>query len=142
MEGLQYHTIENAREEFLQRLLNGDDYSYLNTIELSAELAASPYYISEAISHARLQCSDKIDIPESWPEEEIAMESISEKDLIMPWCLNFFSLTEKYWCYYTCIHYGQYHTKCHVSRKEWRPRYADMRLVEMVEDMESDDNSD
>ncbi|TGO70038.1 hypothetical protein BOTNAR_0004g00230 [Botryotinia narcissicola] len=140
MEGLQYHTIENAREEFLQRLLSGDDYSCLDTGQISVELATKSHYISQAITHACFKRPEEIAIPGSWPEEEVAIESISEKDLIMPWCLNFFSLTDEYFRYYECIHYGQYHTICHVPRKDWNPCYADMQLVHMVEIMESDED--
>ncbi|KAF7880454.1 uncharacterized protein EAF02_007300 [Botrytis sinoallii] len=135
MEGLQYRTIENAREEFLQRLLNGDDYSCFDTKKLSVELASKESYISEAITRASLQCSEKMNIPGSWEEEEVAVESISEKDIIMPWCLSIYSWTSSH--HYTCIHYGQYHTKCHVPRKEWNPYNAQIQLVDMVEDMES-----
>ncbi|KAF7943019.1 hypothetical protein EAE96_010965 [Botrytis aclada] len=140
MEGLQYHTIENAREEFLQQLLKGVVYFQLDTKKLLAELAAEEYNISKAITHAHLQYSEKMNIPGSWAEEEVAVESISEKNLIMPWCLGFYSWSVKASLYNTCIHYGQYHTKCHVPRKEWRLWYDDKQLVEMVDDMKSDED--
>ncbi|TGO37065.1 hypothetical protein BHYA_0107g00300 [Botrytis hyacinthi] len=140
MEGLQYHTIENARKEFMQRLLNGCDCSYFDNEELSIEIATYPQYISEIITHAHLQYLENMNIPGSWAEEEVAVESISKKDL-MPWCLSFCSHTETDSRYYTCIHYGQYHTKCYVPRKKWKLWYDDMQLVDMVEDMESDEDS-
>ncbi|KAM0309466.1 hypothetical protein ACHAO8_009033 [Botrytis cinerea] len=134
MEGLQYRTMENAREEFLQQLLDGDDYSCFEIETLSMELAAYSWNISQAITHARFQHSEKGDIPGSWPEEEVVKESISEKDLIMPWCFSFGSWPAQVLNYYTCIHYGKYHTKCHVPRKEWKSNYGNMQLVYMVED--------
>lgn len=134
-EGLQYQTMENAREEFLQQLLDGDDYSCFEIETLPMELAAYSWNISRAITHARFQYSEKGDIPGSWPEEEVVKESISEKDLIMPWCLSFSSRPAQGPNYYTCIHYGKYHTKCHVPRKEWKSNYGNMQLVYMVEDV-------
>ncbi|TGO13224.1 hypothetical protein BTUL_0074g00310 [Botrytis tulipae] len=142
MDGLQYDTIENAREEFLQRLLHGCDCSYFDIEELSIEIATYPHYISEIITHAHLQYSENMNIPGSWAEEEVVVESISKKDLLVPWCSWFCSYTEMDSLYYTCIHYGQYHTKCHVPRKEWKSWYDDMQLVDMVEHMESDEDSD
>ncbi|THV53457.1 hypothetical protein BGAL_0050g00240 [Botrytis galanthina] len=144
MEGSQYHTLENAREEFLQRLLNGDDYSCFDTAKLSVELGANVFGISKAITHAHSQYSKNMNIPGSWEEEEVAVESISEKDLIMPWCLDIHSWIERPGGsrYYTCIHYGQYHTKCYVPRKWWKPSYSRMQLVERIKDMDSDEDSD
>ncbi|TGO55943.1 hypothetical protein BCON_0084g00110 [Botryotinia convoluta] len=142
MEGLQYHTIEDARKEFIQQLLEGVDYSWCDIVRLTIELATCIYNIHYTVTHARLQYSEKIDIPGSWPEEEVAIESISEKDLTLPWCSNVRSYREPNLFYYTCIHHSQYHTKCYVPRKEWKPHYADMQLVNMVVDMESDEDSD
>ncbi|CCD53242.1 hypothetical protein BofuT4_P122610.1 [Botrytis cinerea T4] len=142
MEGLQYQTMENAREEFLQQLLDGDDYSCFEIGTLPMELAACSWNISRAITHARFQYSEKGDIPGSWPEEEVVKESISEKDLIMPWCLSFQSWTEKDSLYYTCVHNGQYHTKCHVPRKEWDSYYDRKQLVDMIDDVVDDMASD
>ncbi|KAM0180188.1 hypothetical protein ACHAPC_007788 [Botrytis cinerea] len=149
-EGLQYQTMENAREEFLQQLLDGEDYSCFEIETLPMELAAYSWNISWAITHARFQYSEKGVIPGSWPEEEVVKESISEKDLIIPWCLSFHSRPAQGPKYYTCIHYGKYHTKCHVPRKEWKSNYGNMQLVYMVgdvidnvvDDMASDEDRD
>ncbi|KAK6609207.1 hypothetical protein H4I96_03138 [Botrytis cinerea] len=138
MEGLQYQTMENAREEFLQQLLDGDGYSCFEIGTLPMELAAYSRNISRAITHARFQYSEKGGIPGSWPEEEVVKESISEKDLIMPWCLNFYSQPAQGPKYYTCIHYGKYHTKCHVPRKEWHSYYDCEQLVDMIDDVVDD----
>lgn len=142
MEGLQYHTLENAREEFLQQLLDSVDFSSFDFKRLSMELATPQICFSDVIIRARPQQSKKSNIPGSWPEGEVAMESRSEKCLIIPWCSSFYYLTEMGLLCGTCIHDGQYHTKCHVPRKEWKLWYADMQLVDMVEDMESDEDSD